>query len=374
MPLRTLIVDDTVTYRKILSDVLKDVPETEVVGTAPSGAIALKKIPQENVQLVFLDVHMPEMDGFETLKHIKKEFPETVVVMISGATTRSADSTIEALESGAIDFIRKPDGNDLAANRFRLTGDIAAVLKLVNLKRYIAGVKGDKPPPVATGAAAAPTATIRSPGGVMRPLSPPKTFGVCVIGVSTGGPEALSKLVPELTGPFSVPILCVQHMPPLFTKSLAESLSKKSKIPVVEASENEEFKPGTMYIAPGGRHMVARLKEGKAIAGLNDEPPVNSCRPSVDVLFRSVAEIYGARGVLSVVLTGMGNDGCNGVRALKRHGCYCITQSEASCVVYGMPRAVDEAGLSDRSLALEAIPGEIETLLKSGLRLYPAAL
>jgi two-component system, chemotaxis family, protein-glutamate methylesterase/glutaminase len=373
MPLRTLIVDDTVTYRKILSDILKDVPETEVVGTAPSGAIALKKIPQENVQLVFLDVHMPEMDGLETLKHIKKEFPETVVVMISGATTRSADSTIEALEAGAIDFIRKPDGNDVVANRARLTGDIAGVLKLVNLKRYIAGAKSDQPP-IVRRVEALPIATISRLGDAMKPMPPPKTFGVCVIGVSTGGPEALSKLVPALTGPFSVPILCVQHMPPMFTKSLAESLSKKSKIPVVEANENEEFKPGTMYIAPGGRHMVVRLKEGKAIAGLNDEPPVNSCRPSVDVLFRSVAEIYGARGVLSIVLTGMGNDGCNGVRVLKRHGCYCITQSEASCVVYGMPRAVDEAGLSDRSLALDAIPGEIETLLKWGNRPNPPAL
>jgi two-component system, chemotaxis family, protein-glutamate methylesterase/glutaminase len=369
MPLRTLIVDDTVTYRKILSDILKDVAETEVIGTAPSGAIALKKIAQDKVHLVFLDVHMPEMDGVETLKRIKKEFPGTVVVMISGASTRSADTTIEALQLGAIDFIRKPDGNDINSNRAQLTSDILAVLKLIKLRNFISGASDEKTEKAGFQNKAAPLPSFIEKIARSEPLSPlprtPKTFGVCVIGVSTGGPEALSKLVPAFKGPLPVPILCVQHMPPMFTKSLAESLQKKSKLPVVEASENEEIRPGIMYIAPGGRHMVVRVKDGKTIVGINDEPPVNSCRPSVDVLFRSIAEVFGGHGVLSVVLTGMGNDGCNGVRALKRHGCYCITQSEQTCVVYGMPRAVDEAGLSDRSLALDAIPGEIETLLKS---------
>jgi two-component system chemotaxis response regulator CheB len=362
MPLRTLIVDDTVTYRKILSDILKGVQEIEVVGTAPSGVIALKKIPQENVQLVFLDVHMPEMDGVETLKRIKTDFPGAMVVMISGISTRSADTTIEALQLGAIDFIRKPDGNDMDVNRAQLTNDILSVLKLIKLKHFISGDKN----------ASGPTVKIASVvnGKTIRPdmvsPAPPKTFGVCVIGVSTGGPEALSKLVPAFKGPFPVPLLCVQHMPPMFTKSLAESQARKSRFPVEEAVDNEEVRPGMLYIAPGGRHMVVRKKDGKAVIGINDEPPVNSCRPSVDVLFRSIAEVYRPAGVLSVVLTGMGSDGCNGVRALKRYGCYCITQSEQSCVVYGMPRAVDEAGLSDKSLPLEAIPEHIETLLKSG--------
>jgi two-component system chemotaxis response regulator CheB len=363
MPLRTLIVDDTVTYRKILSDILKDIVETQVIGTAPSGAIALKKIPQDDIQLVFLDVHMPEMDGVETLKRIKKDFPGTEVVMISGATTRSADSTIAALEAGAIDFIRKPDGDDAEANRAHLIGDITAVLRLVNVRRLMTGAKAaarqNAPPAVtpAPAAAPAPAVTVRRLDAAVK-TAPPKSFGACVIGVSTGGPEALSKLVPALTGPFPVPFFCVQHMPAMFTKSLAESLTKKSKFPIVEAGDGEEIRPGMMYLAPGGRHMVVRRREGKVIIG------INSCRPSVDVLFRSIAEAYQTAGVLSIVLTGMGNDGCNGVRALKRHGCLSITQSESSCVVYGMPRAVDEAGLSDLSLDLAAIPGEIERLLK----------
>jgi two-component system chemotaxis response regulator CheB len=363
MALRTLVVDDTVTYRKILSEVLAEIPDAEVVGSAPSGAIALKKIAQEKIDAVLLDVYMPDMDGVETLRHIKKEFPWIAVVMVSGATTRSADTTIEALQLGAIDFIRKPDGPDAGVNFVQLKDDIQSVLRHVLLKKITAKI--------AVSRTVAEPKTLSSTKPVCPPSLPapiPKQFSVCVIGVSTGGPEALSKLVPAFVGPLPIPILCVQHMPPMFTKSLADSLTKKSKIKVVEAAENDPVSPGTMYIAPGGHHMVVRQKEGKVVIGINDEPPENSCRPSVDVLFRSIASVYGDKGVLGVVLTGMGNDGCNGVRALKRRGCYCITQNEQSCVVYGMPRAVDEAGLSNKSLPLEAIAGEIESLVNSGRR------
>ena len=365
MALRTLIVDDTVTYRKILGDVLKDIPDIEVVGTAPSGVIALKKLAQEKVHLVFLDVHMPDMDGVETLKRIKQEFPAIAVVMVSGVTTRGADSTITALELGAVDFIRKPDSSDAQANLNQLKSDIQSVLRLVNLKtmtgptRFPAQVQAKTSPVIG--------AVLRKDAAPST-VALPRSFVVCAIGVSTGGPEALSKLVPAFTGPLSVPIFCVQHMPPMFTKSLAESLSKKSKIKVVEATEGELVLPGVMYIAPGGHHMVVRQKDSKMVIGINDEPPENSCRPSVDVLFRSIAAIYGERGILSVILTGMGNDGCSGVRTMKRRGCYSITQSEQSCVVYGMPRAVDEAGLSDKSMALEGIAPEIENLCKFGRR------
>ena len=281
------------------------------------------------------------------------------MVMVSGITTRSADTTIEALQLGAVDFIRKPDGADASANLAQLKNDIVSVLRLVKLRQLTSPFSCNKP----VAAQSRPVVSVEKP---VSAAILPRYFGVCAIGVSTGGPEALSKLVPALIGPFSVPIVCVQHMPPMFTKSLAESLTKKSKIMVVEATEAEELLPGKMYIAPGGHHLVVRQKDGKAVAGINDGPPENSCRPSVDVLFRSVGSVYGDKGVLAVVLTGMGNDGCSGVRALKRRGCYCITQSEQTCVVYGMPRAVDEAGLSDKSLPLSAIAPEIEGLLKFG--------
>jgi two-component system, chemotaxis family, protein-glutamate methylesterase/glutaminase len=363
MALKTLIVDDTVTYRKILSEILSEIPDVEMAGTAPSGSLALKKLAQEKIDFVLLDVHMPDMDGVETLKRIKNDFPGVAVVMVSGVTTRSADTTIEALELGAVDFIRKPDSADAAANLVQLKNDIISVVRLVKLRQLTSSITGGKS--IAKPEVKQPRMAIPLEKAVSAaPL--PRYFGVCAIGVSTGGPEALSKLVPALIGPFSVPIVCVQHMPPMFTKSLAESLTKKSKIMVVEASEAEELLPGKMYIAPGGHHLVVRQKDGKAVAGINDGPPENSCRPSVDVLFRSVGAVYGDKGVLAVVLTGMGNDGCSGVRALKRRGCYCITQSEQTCVVYGMPRAVDEAGLSDKSLPLEAIAPEIEGLLKFG--------
>jgi two-component system chemotaxis response regulator CheB len=187
---------------------------------------------------------------------------------------------------------------------------------------------------------------------------------VVAIGVSTGGPEALTKLIPQLPADLAVPVVLVQHMPPVFTKSLADSLAKKSPLRIVEASDGETIQRGSVYIAPGGRHMVVRRAEGAGnavVVGLNDGPPENSCRPAVDVLFRSVAAVYGDKGILTVILTGMGSDGCAGVRTCKRASCFCITQSEATCVVYGMPRAVDEAGLSDLSLPLDKISAEIVT-------------
>ncbi len=369
MPLRALVVDDTITYRKILGDVLKDMHDIELAGTAPSGAIALKKIAAEPIHVVFLDVHMPDMDGVETLKHIKKDFPLVSVVMVSGISTRSADTTIEALELGAVDFIRKPDSPDAEANRLHLKADIQSVLRLIQIKQMTTAIHSPIAGPTVQAAASQTKVAIKA-----APVAPvaaaaanvPRTFGVCVIGVSTGGPEALSRLIPAFKGPLSVPILCVQHMPPMFTKSLADSLAKKSKFRVVEAVEDEAVLPGIMYIAPGGHHMVVRSKDGKVVIGINDAPPENSCRPSVDVLFRSVATVYGDRGILSTILTGMGNDGCNGVRTMKRKGCYSITQTEQSCVVYGMPRAVDEAGLSDKSLPLESIAPEIESLIQFG--------
>jgi two-component system chemotaxis response regulator CheB len=357
MSIKTIVVDDTVTYRKIISDILTSLPEIELIGTAPTGSIALKKLAQTPADLVFLDVHMPEMNGVETLKKIRNQFPSVIVVMMSGISSRNTGDTIEALQNGAIDFIRKPDGIDHDRNVTQLKSDISAVIRFFELKKntgFIPNRKVDRPPVV----------TLPIPEAALQNIRnfPPPSFSICVIGVSTGGPEALSKLIPQIPENFPLPILVVQHMPPFFTNSLAESLKKKSKINVIEAPDNVEIKPGTVYIAPGGKHMVVRNNSGCMVLGHNDGPPENSCRPSVDVLFRSVASNYGDQGVLALILTGMGNDGCSGVRTLKRKKSFCITQSESSCVVYGMPRAVDEAGLSDLSLPLEKIPSEMINL------------
>lgn len=366
MPIRTLVVDDTITYRKLISDVLSSLPSIEIIGTAANGSIALKKLSQNKADLVFLDVHMPEMDGIETLKKIRSEFPSIIVVMMSGISTRNTSDTIEALQNGAIDFIRKPDGSNLKSNMQQLKNDISLVMRLVEVRLTSSNTqsrlseksthKFQSPADVFTSAKKASPALI--------------SFSVCVVGVSTGGPEALSKFIPMLPKDFTLPVLLVQHMPPLFTKSLAESLGRKSNLVVTEAEEDELISPGKVYIAPGGKHMVVRTRDGKRVIGLNDEPPENSCRPSVDVLFRSVATQFENQNVLAVILTGMGNDGCSGVRTLKRKSCYCITQSQDSCIVYGMPRAVDEAGLSDLSLPIEKIAPEIVTLCgKPGQRI-----
>jgi two-component system chemotaxis response regulator CheB len=358
MPIPTLIVDDTITYRKILSEAAGAFPELGVVGTAPSGSIALKKMAQMPVRLVLLDIHMPDMDGVETLRHIKTDFPDTFVVMVSGISSRGADTTIKALELGALDFIRKPDGATPEENFKHLVDDLRPVVRLVEMRQNLqesATVRKKDPLPEAR---EIPEPRQRTAGIL------PSRFSVVAIGVSTGGPEALSRLIPQLPGDLGVPVVLVQHMPPIFTRSLADSLAKKSKLRVVEAEEGQVVSANIVYIAQGGRHMTVRQSEEHVAISLNDGPPENSCRPAVDVLFRSVASVYGEKGVLAVILTGMGNDGCSGVRTLKRKSCLCISQTEAPCVVYGMPRAIDEARLSDVSLPIGEIAEEIVLRVK----------
>ncbi|EKD28143.1 MAG: hypothetical protein ACD_79C00418G0003 [uncultured bacterium] len=363
MSIKTLVVDDSVAYRKILSEVLKAFNEIELTGTAPNGKIALDKIAMHSPNLVLLDVFMPEMDGIETLSEIRKKYPSIYVVMISGQTTRNADITVQALEMGAIDFIMKPKGQDPNENFEQLKKDFIPILKLIKIKLNISFIKPLGEKPVGMPVVSAPHIP---PPHLKRIV--PAVFSLLAIGSSTGGPEALGKVIPFLPANLPVPVVIVQHMPPVFTKFLAESLNKKSQVNVLEAEEGMELTVGKVYLAPGGHHMIIRQEGQKKIICLNDNPPENSCRPAVDVLFRSIANTYGNNGILSVVLTGMGQDGLNGVRTLKRHNCYCITQSSSTCVVYGMPRAVDEAGLSDKSLPVDQIPVFIQSILKGEIK------
>jgi two-component system chemotaxis response regulator CheB len=194
----------------------------------------------------------------------------------------------------------------------------------------------------------------------------PTSFCILAIGVSTGGPEALAKVIPLLPSNLGVPVVLVQHMPPNFTKSLAESLSKKSKLPVVEVQEGDEIVPNRVHVAPGGYHFVVKSISGVLKASINSDPPENSCRPAVDVLFRSVAETCGDKGVLAAILTGMGNDGMRGVAALKKKKCFCLSQTESTCVVYGMPKAVDDAKLADESVPIDKMAARMAELLQRG--------
>lgn len=370
--LSVLVVDDTVVYRRILSEVVETLHGAVLVGTAPHGRLAMSKLAQSPVDLVLLDVEMPEMNGLETLREIRRLYPATNVIMISGTNMSSAEITLRCLEQGAIDFLRKPEGSDAEASRNELKDKLRPLLRHVqtriNLKRgSVARVTPvvEIPPPDAK-----QLKPVEAPSHLdTRRLAPvPSRFDIVGIGVSTGGPNALVELIPRLPGDFPVPILMVQHMPPLFTASLAEHLDQRSKLSVREARDGEPILPGSVLIAPGGKHMVVRRYqdsdsgESVPVVGLNENPPENSCRPSVDVLFRSLAAQYDGN-MLAVIMTGMGSDGCEGVRAMKRRGCFCLSQTEATCVVYGMPLAVDEAGLSDDQVPLDRLADRITHLV-----------
>lgn len=363
--LTVLVVDDTIVYRKILSEILESIEGVQLIGTASHGRLALGRMEQSPADLVLLDVEMPEMNGLETLAHLKKRWPDTDVVMVSGTNISSAEITVQALEQGALDFIRKPEGSDPEASRQELRDKLRPLIRHIGTRRNMRAPAGAGALPALSPSSApvsaAPSTTIP------RPLH--GRIEVVGIGVSTGGPNALTEVIPRLPADFPVPVLVVQHMPPNFTASLAEHLDRRSPLKVCEAKEGEPIQTGCVYIAPGGKHMVVRRHETgngyQRIIGLNENPPENSCRPSVDVLFRSLAAHYDA-GIATVVMTGMGNDGCEGVRTLKRRGCHCITQSAETCVVYGMPMAVDEAGLSDEQVPLEHLAQRLTRLVREG--------
>jgi len=351
--IRVLIVDDAVVIRRIVSDVLSEDPDIEVAGTAANGRIALQKLTQVNPDVVTLDVEMPEMDGLETLKALRKTHPRLPVIMFSTLTERGANATIEALTYGASDYVTKP------AN----IGSVGMALQRVR-EQLIPKIKAlcATPGPSAAPATPAPRPAVVARPAVVPALAAPAArrgpIEVLAIGVSTGGPNALAEIVPRLPRDFPVPIVLVQHMPPMFTKFLADRLASQSAIDVREAAGGEELKPGVAYIAPGDYHMIVERRGAHIVTTLNQDPPENSCRPAVDVLFRSVSETYRA-AVLGTILTGMGQDGLRGCEEIKRWGGAVIVQDEATSVVWGMPGFVVRAGLADRVLPLAEIAQEM---------------
>ncbi len=353
MGLRILVVDDSLIYRRILADVARKLPDVEEVVTATDGRDALRRLEARPFDAALVDHHMPGMTGLELLAEMKKRWPGVAAIMVSSGEGEGADLTVRALEAGALEFVQKPSGTGYGASVRVLQGELGRVFAAVRHRlrpgspapRVPAPPAPDGAPPRAVPRRAAPRPGLRS-----------REPWVTAIGVSTGGPQALAKVVPALPGNYPLPIVLVQHMPPVFTASLARRLDDLSEVRVREAGAGDPLEPGTVLVAPGGRHMKVAWREGRAVIELSEEPPVNSCRPAVDVLFRSLAACPEERSVLAVIMTGMGQDGLEGVRALKEGGsCWCITQSAETCVVYGMPRAVDEAGLSDESVPLERI-------------------
>lgn len=353
--IRILIVDDSVVVRRMVNDVLAADPQLEVAGTAANGRIALAKIPQVNPDIVILDVEMPELDGIGTLVGIRKMLPTLPVIMYSTLTQRGAEATLEALSRGATDYVTKPSNVGSAAQGLECIRT-QLIPKIKALCGRVLGASFTSPPVT--------LASKMVPPRLALPRREER-IDVVAIGVSTGGPNALAILMPTLPHDFPVPVVIVQHMPPVFTHLLAERLAAKSQIDVREGFPGAILKPGCAWIAPGDYHMIVASDHNQVMLRTYQGPPENSCRPAVDALFRSVAEVYKPHG-LAVVMTGMGQDGLRGCEHIRESGGQILAQDQASSVVWGMPGFVANAGLADRVLPLDQLGMEIIRRVRNG--------
>ncbi len=361
MPFKVVVADDSVLFRRVIAEALKSLSDVEVVGNAPNGKLAVQRVRELKPDLLTLDMEMPEMDGLAVLDALRQAGEDTMVIVVSALTQRGGRLTIQALEKGAVDFITKPDVMGAENGCTAVLKELGPRVRALAHRRAIRNMLKGAPRPVLA-STLQPVSKSVDLGQVsetmMRVASATKPEMI-LIGVSTGGPNALAQLLPAIPGSIGVPILLVQHMPPVFTQSLAESLSSKCALRVCEASHNQKVEPNTVYIAPGGRQMrVAPGNGGSKVIEITDDPPENNCKPAVDYLFRSVANQFPGRA-MAVILTGMGSDGTLGLRLLKRHGCHIVAQDESSCVVFGMPKAAIDAGVVDAVLPIEAIAARI---------------
>lgn len=367
--LRVLVVDDTIVYRKAVSDVLETIPGVEVVGVAHNGKIAMSKILTLKPDLLTLDIEMPVMNGIEVLSELQKNNSPVGAVMVSTLTTDGGEMTMKALELGAFDFILKPTSNNQAESKNQLKQALTPIVREFRLSRNASSLLSKKgrfqknTVPVKRKPLRSLTKTNPSSAyekSALRPVMRKGKSEIVTIGISTGGPNALTQMLPMLPGDLGVPIVIVQHMPPVFTKSLAASLNAKCALNVKEAEDREPLKKNTVYIAPGGKQMklVASADGTNRQIKITQDPPENSCRPSADYLFRSVGDYYVGR-TTAVIMTGMGSDGTKGLQVLDQKGATIIAQDESSCVVFGMPKAPIEIGLADVIAPLNKIADEI---------------
>lgn len=356
MPIRALVVDDTILFRTVVARALESCG-VEVVASSPNASAALARIETAKPDAVFLDIEMPGMSGLELLRLLRENGSELPVVMVSALTTRGSELTMRALELGALGFVTKPEANFQGKGFDELARELKPLVAAIEagLRRKPVGASPAEAASPSDGrpvaAAAAPVKAFPAPSGPAE---------IVVIGVSTGGPQALIRMVPDLPAWMDVPVVIVQHMPPLFTATLAKSLAKRSPFAVKEAENAEPLKPGTIYIAPGGRQCrVTLAADGLSkLLRVTDDPPENNCKPSADYLFRSAAHHYYGR-LTAAVMTGMGADGKRGAELVKRAGGRVIAQDRDSCVVYGMPKEVVDAGLADLVCPLDRLAGAI---------------
>jgi two-component system, chemotaxis family, protein-glutamate methylesterase/glutaminase len=349
---RVLVVDDSMLFRKVVRDALATEPGIDVVGWAADGRAALEKIDTLKPDAMTLDLEMPEVDGLEVLRQLRQRPNPPSVIVVSALTDAGATQTTKALRLGAFDFVLKPNGAHLDDNRAQLAADLLPKIRL--LADRLTGSAEPRVSRVETAISAAP------PTAMSR-----KRPEIVAIGISTGGPSALHVMLPKLPADLPVPVVIVQHMPPKFTRSLADDLDRLCGIQVGEAADGGRLQAGHVYIAPGGlQTRIEHPPRGLEFC-ITDDPPEKCCKPSVDYLFRSLAEHVGSR-VLAVIMTGMGDDGTLGCQLLKQRGAQVIAQDAASCVVYGMPRQVIEHGLADIVRPLDGIAEAIDRVVRAG--------
>jgi len=358
--IRVLVVDDSIFMRNIISDMLGEEKDIEVVGAARNGKQAIELNEKLKPDVITLDIEMPIMNGLEALKKIMAKNP-TRVIMLSSLTEEGAKETLEALENGAYDFLQKPSGQislDIRILKEELIEKIRdskkANIKLLK-KQSTKKVKINLHKFVKNKINKNTEQTKKYKGDTER---------IVVIGISTGGPNALQRIIPNIPQNINAGLLIVQHMPPKFTKSLADRLDTLSNINVREARDGDEIENGLALIAPGNYHMIVKKQGNKKIVKLNQDPPYTGHRPSANITFKSVSEVYKEK-TIGVIMTGMGGDGAEYLKEIKNQGGETIGQSERTCVIYGMPRVAYEMGGVNHVVDLEEIPNKIMELLKS---------
>ncbi len=357
-----MLVDDAVVVRGLFARWVEAEPDLEVVATLRTGRDAVNQLERVDPDVVVLDVDMPELDGIAALPLLLEKKRDLVVIMASTLTRRNAEISLRALSLGAADYIPKPGSNREVSASTAFRRDLIEKIRQLGLraKRLRHGIKARASRPVKSAPSIVPATEEITPLRLRQmPLTPPR---VLVIGASTGGPQALNRLVVQIDTVIQrAPVLITQHMPPTFTAVLAEHLARVSKFPVREASDGEEVNAGAIYLAPGGKHMKVERRDGTAVIAIDDGPMVNFCKPAVDPLFASAAQVWGNK-VLALVLTGMGSDGLAGAKEIVAAGGHVIAQDEETSVVWGMPGQVTNAGLCSAVLPLPEIGGRITRL------------
>ncbi len=349
--INVLIVDDSAFMRKSISLMLESDPEIKVIATARDGSEGVEMVRKFRPDVVTLDIEMPKMNGLEALKIIMKEMP-VPVLMFSSLTSEGADSTMEALNLGAVDFIPKDMSYinvNIARKKEELIEKVKSIAHSATLRLRFAGLNktqssiGIKP--------------VTGKPGITRSVKMPtrRDFRAMVLGISTGGPFALLNTLPKIPGSFPLGIAIVQHMPPRFTRSLAERINSLSELDVREAEDGDVLDQGSVLIAPGGKHLTFRKSGNEIIARISEEPATTLYRPCADVMMNSASEVIGSP-LLGVIMTGMGKDGLEGLKNIKKKGGYIVAQNEQSCVVFGMPKAVVDEGIADAIVPLDEIP------------------